>query len=130
MTTTITHMVPTGGSAWHHSYPPAFGFTTRNETLKKYAVQTVVTREAMQDGNAPGYVEQMLRERLDRDVTAAGRWVHGEVTISMQEDMLRDAYLLRAECLTRERTDGQWPSLHQALREDEEDRREALRPVD
>jgi hypothetical protein len=126
---TYIHMEPDPSPPWHPSYPTALSFTTRTETLRKYAAQAAVDRRALEDDPAGTrhLIDHDLRHRLNRDIATAGRQIHGDTTLETHEDHLRNQTTFRLSCLTRERTDGQWPDVWAAIHQDEEDRREALR---
>jgi len=99
---------------------PDGSFVTRTETLRKYVVSSYADRRMMDENSAEvvRVLESDMRLRLTRDIAKAGRQVHGEVTLDRHEDHLRDAVVFRASCLTRERTDGEWPAIWAAYHED------------
>jgi hypothetical protein len=68
-----------------------------------------------------------MREKMQRDLDNCGRVPYGDWTVDQHEDHLRDMVMFRMMVETIESTEGEWPSIHQARREDEEDRRAALR---
>jgi hypothetical protein len=99
-------------------------FKTRTETLRKYVAQASVDHRMLAENpeETMHLVEHDLRFRLNRCVAKAGRQVHGEVTITQQEDFMRLTIDFRAEAMTRECHDGHWGEVWEAIHQDEDDR--------
>jgi hypothetical protein len=108
------------------------GFTVRTEVLKKFTVQMTVTREHLESGRVDQLaIEYELNKQLQRELNKVGRVQHKAAEFSQSESFLDNTIAFRLVVMTRESQEGQWPSVHQAMREDEEDLREALRhPAD
>lgn len=97
---------------------------TRVETLRKYAATQHVPMALLSAPDGDRIAQDVflhLRDRIERDIAAAGRQAHGDITISRHEDFMRDAMTFRAEVLTRERTDGTWAEVWAARRQDADD---------
>jgi cell division FtsZ-interacting protein ZapD len=104
------------------------GFTVRTEALKKFTVQIVVTNRYLEMGAVDqSAIEIELNKQLRRELKKAGRVQHGAARMSQHENHLEDTVVFRIVAVTRESQEGQWPAIHEALRQDEEDRLEALR---
>jgi hypothetical protein len=105
------------------------GFEIVTLEVKRVAVTNAISREVLSRPDAQAYVDMVtnaMRRKLGQMIDLSGHEPYGDLETSEHEDHLSDAVMIRWVQPVVERTDGVWPSLHQAMRENEADLREAL----
>lgn len=98
------------------------GFMVRVEALKTFGVQRAVSPREL-DKHGPGVardVEEQLRRELASRLDKGGRLVVGEPVVVWSEDPMRDVVWVRLSTRTRESQEGEWPSIHRAVEQDQQ----------
>lgn len=98
--------------------------SVRTEHLERYEV-TVCIDPLHFDAHGEA-IKHELMAKLENDLDLVGRIVHGDVTFQRYDDFLRNTVVFKAVAQTRESPEGEWPAIHQALREDAEELRQAV----
>jgi hypothetical protein len=105
----ICHTEPDGG----------IGYTVRTEELVRVAAMLAVSRSLLADHpHGMELAQQQLRDELRQCMERLGRVQWGEATITVDEDIMRNLLVCRADVLTRESDEGEWRSIWAAVRED------------
>ena len=104
-------------------FDPKLATVVRVETYR-------ITREIARETALVDAAVIRLRERIKRWCTRNGYWLIGYRQEAVPElDLATGVILLTVEGYCRELTDGEWPAIHQAIREDQADR-ELLRDAE
>lgn len=88
---------------------------------KKFSIEVYVTREELRwtgAGNAMDLAVDASKRKLDETINTVGFSHYGLTELYEEEDFMRNAVRVLLVQWAVPRTDGVWPSVHAAARED------------